>query len=52
IRICDTTTGDLKANLEGHTETVNAVAFSSNGRLIASASNEQTVRLWHVAAGA
>lgn len=33
--------------LEGHQDKVNSVSFSPNGQLIASASNDQTVKLWH-----
>lgn len=37
--------------LEGHTSWVNAVAFSQDGSLLASASHDQTVRLWNPATG-
>ncbi len=37
--------------LTGHTELVNAVALSSDGKLAASASADQTVRLYDLAAG-
>jgi len=37
--------------LEGHTSSVSAVAFSQDGSLLASASHDETVRLWNPTTG-
>ena len=42
----NTTTGDHIATLEGHSNSVNSVSFSPNGSLLASGSDDRTVRLW------
>ena len=44
----DDTTGDI---IEGHTERVNDVAFSPDEQLMASASLDQTARLWDIETG-
>lgn len=42
---------DVFAVMQGHEEDVNAVAWSADGQSIASGANDQTIRVWDVAAG-
>src|SRR5262249_49362504 len=51
VQLWDVATGGLVANLEGHEKKVICLAYSSDGRRLASGGYDQTVRLWDLSAG-
>jgi len=46
LRLWDAEGGRKISNYQGHFRNINAVAFSPNGQYIASASDDQTIRIW------
>ena len=46
IRTWDMTSGHELPHLQGHTASIHAVAFSPNGKLLVSGSEDSTVKLW------
>jgi WD40 repeat protein len=52
VRVFDVPALDLKSTLKGHTGRVTAVAYRPDGRRLASASWDQTVRYWDSVTGA
>lgn len=51
VWLWDIQTGSVLHVLEGHSGIVHAATFSTNGRLVASSSSDNTVRLWEVSTG-
>src|SRR5207244_813995 len=51
-QLLDTVTGKEAQRFEGHSWSISAAAFSADGSLLATASGDQTARLWNVRTGA
>ena len=49
ITLWDTITGDYIAQFTGHTDRIESITFSPDGKMLASTSLDKTVKLWNVA---
>ncbi|KAL2144387.1 hypothetical protein VTI28DRAFT_9211 [Corynascus sepedonium] len=52
VKIWEVATGACTQTLEGHSRSINSVAFSADSTLVVSASDDMTVKIWEVATGA
>ena len=50
-KIWDTATGKTSVTLKGHTDGINVVAFSPDGKRIVTASADNTAKVWNAATG-
>jgi WD40 repeat protein/serine/threonine protein kinase len=51
IHLFDAKTGEEQYTLRGHSGALNGIAFSQDGLQLASASRDQTVKIWHTISG-
>jgi WD40 repeat protein len=46
IKLWETQTGELRQTLNGHSDSVMSVGFSTDGKRLASGSMDKTIKLW------
>jgi WD40 repeat protein/S1-C subfamily serine protease len=51
VHVCDATEGESLFTCKGHTKRINNVVFSPNGRRLATASSDGTIKLWNASSG-
>jgi len=48
VKLWDSRSGEFVQNFEGHTKGISDIAWSASSELLASGSDDKTVRLWNV----
>lgn len=51
ILLVDIETGKVQQTLKGHTDMIRYLVFSTDGKLLASAANDSTLRIWNTTTG-
>ena len=51
MKLWDAATGKMLAHFPGHTDSICSVAWSPNGKILASSAGDATLKLWDAAAG-
>jgi WD40 repeat protein len=52
LLLLDSRHGRILKKMQGHTDSIHAIAFRSDGKVIATGARDQTVRLWNAETGA